>query len=244
MRLRDPNSINANIYLPWRKVGPISQLGLPQLFNSVTKQKGQCQEFFDPFFIIKMSVWAPYMYCKQAKRKKVRKTERSKISWHCPFCFVTLLNNCGKPWEGKKLFKFKMQTLFVSGIGNSRIKKNHIFKLKCIFSCVKVSKAFAAARLWVKRLDLSTIEVHYSQEIREWYSHNRAPPNPPIQQTSWWGFSVLGITGMAGVRGMYIERAPTVRVIYLLLKSEVYWTCPFRWHDASFHIRTSPCKLC
>ena len=77
---------------------------------------------------------------------------------------------------------------------NSRIKKNHIFKLKCIFSCVKVSKAFAAARLWVKRLDLSTIEVHYSQEIREWYSHeirewyshNRAPPNPPIQQTSWW----------------------------------------------------------
>ena len=52
MRLRDPNSINANIYLPWRKVGPISQLGLPQLFNSVTsdnvtKQKGQCHEIFD-----------------------------------------------------------------------------------------------------------------------------------------------------------------------------------------------------
>ena len=117
--------------------------------------------------------------------------------------------------RGKKLFKFKMQWLFVSGIGNSRIKKNHIFKLKCIFSCVKVSKAFAAARLWVKRLDLSTIEVHYSQEIREWYSHeirewyshNRAPPNPPIQQTSWWRIFCSGYF-RHGWRQRY-----------------VYWTC-------------------
>ena len=90
---------------------------------------------------------------------------------------------------------------------NSRIKKNHIFKLKCIFSCVKVSKAFAAARLWVKRLDLSTIEVHYSQEIREWYSHNRAPPNPPIQQTSWWRIFCSGYF-RHGWRQRY-----------------VYWTC-------------------
>ena len=60
-------------------------------------------------------------------------------------------------------------------------------------------------------------------EIREHFIHNRAPPNPPPQQTGCWeDFSVLGITGMAGVRGICmrqlaeISTCPT-RLLYMML---------------------------
>ena len=61
----------------------------------------------------------------------------------------------------------------------------------------------ATAGFREKHLKLLSHRGVLVSEIREHFIRNRVPLNPTPQQTSCWRiFSILGITGMAGVRGI------------------------------------------